>query len=64
MTYAILINNCFRAGHWPTCAHNGLQLCLGPNQVSRVRVLVLQPISASIGFDHDLCLVMKFVYMR
>jgi len=47
MTCAFLINYCFRAGHWRTCAHNGLLLCLGPNQVFCAWVLVLQPISAN-----------------
>jgi len=46
MTCAILINNCFRTGHWQYLCSLWVPICLGPNQVFRVWVLVLQPISA------------------
>jgi len=45
MTCAIRIN-CFRAGHWPYMCSLWIPICRGPNQMFRVWVFVLLPISA------------------
>jgi len=46
MTSAVLINNFFRARHWQYMCSLCVPICLGPNQVFCVWVLVLQLISA------------------
>ena len=45
--WAILINNCFRAGYWPYLCSLWVPSCLGLYQVFRV-------IHPCIGLDHDL----------
>jgi len=64
MTCAILIKDCFRASHWPYLCSQWAPIMSWSKSSFLVWVLVLQPNFASIGLDHDMYLVMKFVYMR